>query len=164
VARAGRLLALDVGDVRCGVAVSDSRATIATPVSVEDTARLLRDGSRLRTLVRDYEATGLIIGLPLTLAGEEGPQARHVRTLCARLLEAAGPEVAALPLYFADERHSSSQAADAARRSGLTTRETRGKLDAHAATLILQNYLDAHDMSADGQSAHDQAAQDKGRS
>jgi len=144
-ARAGRLLALDVGDVRCGVAVSDSRATIAAPVSVEDTAQLLRDGSRLRTLIEDYEATALVIGLPLTLAGEEGPQARHVRTLTGRILEAAGPVAATLPLHFADERHSSSQATGAAHQVGLTARETRGKLDAHAAAIILQGYLDARD-------------------
>jgi len=141
----GRLLALDVGDVRCGVAVSDPQARVATPVSVEDTAALLRDGARLRALIEDYEVAGLVIGLPLTLAGEEGPQARHVRALTDKLLAAAGPAAARLPLSFADERHSSSQASDAAHELGLTARDIRGKLDAHAAALILQGFLDARD-------------------
>ncbi|MCL2332200.1 MAG: Holliday junction resolvase RuvX [Actinomycetia bacterium] len=139
----GRLLALDVGDRRCGVAVSDPRAAVATPLTVEDTAALLRDGSRLRTLIEDYDITGLVVGLPLTLAGEEGPQARHVRALTERLLAAAGPTATALPLSFIDERHSSARAQEAARQAGKTTRDTRGKLDALAATLILQGHLDA---------------------
>ncbi|MCL2655090.1 MAG: Holliday junction resolvase RuvX [Coriobacteriia bacterium] len=139
----GRLLGLDIGDVRCGVAISDSDARVATPVSVEDTVALLRPGNRLGALIADYAVAGLVVGLPLTLAGEEGPQARHVRALASKLLAAAGPAASALPLHFFDERHSSSQASDAAHSAGLTDRDLRGKLDALAATLILQGYLDA---------------------
>ena len=138
-----RLLALDVGDQRCGVAVSDPRAAVATPVAVVDTAALLREGSRLRAYIEDYEITGLVVGLPLTLAGEEGPQARHVRALTGKILQAAGPAAADLPVHFTDERHSSARAQTAARECGGSARETRGKLDALAATVILQGYLDA---------------------
>lgn len=138
----GRLLALDIGDVRCGIAVSDTQAKVATPISVEATTALLHEPNRLRALIEDYEITGIVVGLPLTLAGEEGPQARHVRVLTDKLLDAAGPVATALPLYFFDERHSSAQAQGAACQTGRTTRDTRGKLDALAATIILQGYLD----------------------
>ncbi|MCL2324038.1 MAG: Holliday junction resolvase RuvX [Actinomycetia bacterium] len=139
----GRLMALDVGDTRCGVALSDPRAAVATPLSIEDTATLLRDGSRLRALIEDYEVAGLVVGLPLTLAGEEGPQARHVRALCAKIIAAAGDVAAALPLDFVDERYSTVQASSALHEAGLTDRDARGRLDAAAAALFLQGYLDA---------------------
>jgi len=139
-----RLLALDVGERRCGIAVSDPCATVATPLAVIETALLLREGNRLRELIEGYEIGELVVGLPLTLAGEEGPQARHVRALTEKIVNAAGPVAGDLALHYIDERHSSSRAQAAAHQAGKSTRETRGKLDALAATLILQGYLDAN--------------------
>jgi putative Holliday junction resolvase len=139
----GRLLALDVGDVRCGLAISDPACRVATPLEVQATAELLRDGLRLRQLQEDFEFTGLVVGLPLTLAGEEGPQARHVRSLTDKLLAVAGTDLAALPLTFVDERYSSVQAAATLSEAGLNSRQQRGRRDALAATLLLQGFLDA---------------------
>ena len=139
---AGRLLAIDIGDVRCGLAVSDPAQRVATPLGVFETAGLLRTASPLSALIEDYEVGALVIGLPLTLAGKEGPQARHVRALTKKLLAAAGPAAQILARFFVDERYSSTHASGALHEAGLSARKQRGKLDALAATLILQGFLD----------------------
>lgn len=143
-----RILALDVGDKRTGVAVSDDTQRIASPVAVLDTAELLRDGSKLRSLMQDYEAERMVVGLPLTLAGEEGPQARHIRTLTRKIFTAAGKsdieqELASGTLVFFDERLSSKEAQSSLALQGLSERDQRGKVDMIAASLFLQTYLDS---------------------
>lgn len=132
-----RLLGLDIGERRVGVAVSDPSGRVATPVTVLDARALGRDQAALRRLVEEYEAEGLVAGLPLTMAGEEGPQAKAVRAQAARLAEQVG-----LPLAFCDERLTSAQAARSLREAGADARSMRGKLDAAAAAVMLQAYLD----------------------
>lgn len=143
-----RIVALDIGDRRTGVAVSDDRMRVASPLVVLDTAELLRDGSKLRTLLLDYEAERVVVGLPLTLNGEEGPQARHVRALVSKLFSVAGKAsideaLASGELIFFDERFSSKEAERSLMAQGLTEREQRGKVDMIAAALFLQTYLDS---------------------
>jgi putative Holliday junction resolvase len=132
-----RVLALDIGERRVGVATSDASGRVATPVKVLD-AKALSDGVTLRRLIDDYEADLLLVGLPLSLDGTEGPQARHVRAQVAGLAPQLG-----IPVDFADERLSSQQAARAMQEAGMSERDRRGRLDAVAASLFLQAWLDA---------------------
>lgn len=133
-----RVLALDMGDVRVGVAVSDPNARVATPVTVLDAAEVENNGRRFQRLLEDWEPELLLVGLPLTLAGEEGPQAHSIRTRAQRLAQAV-----ALPLEFVDERLSSAAAKRSLREMGVSEREARGKVDMIAASLFLQSWLDA---------------------
>jgi putative Holliday junction resolvase len=132
-----RVLALDIGERRVGVAASDASGRVATPVKILD-ARALSDGVTLRRLVEDYEVDLVLVGLPLSLDGTEGPQARRVRAQAARLAPQLG-----VPVDFADERLSSTQAARAMQEAGMSERDRRGKLDAVAASLFLQAWLDS---------------------
>ena len=133
-----RLLGLDIGEARVGVAVSDPGRTIASPLAVLDARMLARSVAPLRDLVEGYEAVGLVVGLPLGMSGSEGPQAAHVRDVAARY----GRELH-LPVTFADERLSSKSASRAMSGGGMSTKRQRGRLDMVAAALILQTYLDS---------------------
>jgi putative Holliday junction resolvase len=133
-----RILALDIGEKRIGVAVSDPTATVATPVTVLDAPKALGDGRELVRLVEDYEAELIVVGMPLSMDGSEGPQAKRVRHAAARL---AG--FLRIPVEFADERLSSAQASKAMQATGASTRDQRGRVDMVAASLFLQSYLDA---------------------
>jgi putative Holliday junction resolvase len=133
-----RALGLDIGSVRIGVAVSDPAGVVASPVTVLDARELAGDIRPLSRLAQDYEAEVLVVGLPLTLGGEEGPQAATVREQASVLAARLG-----LPLAFADERNSSAEAKRVMRAAGLSEREQRGTLDKVAAAIVLQTWLDA---------------------
>jgi putative Holliday junction resolvase len=133
-----RLLALDIGEKRIGVAVSDPSGTVATPLTVIDAARTLATGADLVRLVEEYDAGAVIVGLPLSMDGSEGPQAERVRRAASRL---AG--FLRVPVHFADERLSSVQAGRALGEGGFTSRKARGSVDKVAASIFLQSYLDA---------------------
>lgn len=132
-----RVLALDIGERRVGVAVSDPSGRVATPVKIMD-AKDLTDAASLRRLVDDYEPGLILVGLPLSMDGSEGPQARHVRATAAKVAA-----LVTVPVDFADERLSSAQAARTMQEAGMSERDRRGKLDAVAASLFLQAWLDA---------------------
>ena len=133
-----RVLGLDIGEKRIGVAVSDPSGSVATPLAVLDARRALGDGRELARLVADYDVELLVAGLPLSLDGSEGPQALRVRSAAQRL---AG--LVSLPLEFADERLSSTEARRTMTDAGVTDRDKRGSIDMVAAAIFLQTYLDA---------------------
>ncbi len=131
-----RVLGLDIGERRIGVAVSDPGQRVASPVAVLD-ATVLYDPGPLLRLVSDYEVGLVVIGLPLSLNGTEGEQARRTRETGARIAEILG-----VPVTYADERLSSVEASRAMKAAGLSDREKRGRIDMVAASLLLQSYLD----------------------
>lgn len=133
-----RFIGLDIGEVRTGIAVSDPDARVANPITVLDTKRLLADPRPLRELVEEGDARGLVVGLPLTMAGEEGPQAKRVRELGDRLGELLG-----VPVSYVDERLSTTEAQRVLKAAGRTEKEQRGMIDMVAAALLLQTWLDA---------------------
>lgn len=133
-----RALALDIGEVRVGVAVSDPDARVASPVCVLPAAEVLAHAATFRRVLEDWEPDVLVCGLPRTLAGEEGPQAERIRASAEKIAASCG-----LPLEFADERLSSAQAKRILREQGLSERVMRGKVDSVAASLFLQSWLDA---------------------
>ncbi len=131
-------LALDIGDARIGVAVSDRTGTVASPVKVLPAAEVLGLSRSFRAIVADHEPDVLVVGRPRTLAGEDGPQAERVMEAGRDLARALG-----LPVEFADERLSSAEAKRILREQGLTERKMRGKVDMLAASLFLQAWLDS---------------------
>jgi putative Holliday junction resolvase len=137
-----RTLGLDIGEKRIGVAVSDPSGSVATPLSVLDAREVAADIAALRRIVEAYEVQRLVVGLPLTMAGDEGPQAREVKRIASEISEHLGMAVA-----YQDERLTSSAAERAMSETGASSRARRGRVDMVAATLLLQAYLDAQDAS-----------------
>lgn len=131
-------LALDIGDARIGVAVSDRTGTVASPVKVLPAAEVLGLSRSFRAIIADHEPDVLVVGRPRTLAGEDGPQAERVMEAGRDLARALG-----LPVEFADERLSSAEAKRILREQGLTERKMHGKVDMLAASLFLQAWLDS---------------------
>lgn len=121
-----------------GVAVSDPLGRVASPVCVLPAPEVLSCARSFRRVLEDWEPELLLCGRPLTLAGEEGPQAARVMEQARGIAATCG-----LPLEFADERLSSSEAKRILREQGLSERGMRGKVDMVAASLFLQSWLDA---------------------
>ncbi len=138
-----RALALDIGEVRIGIAASDASGRIASPVKVLPAAEVLAHAKSFRYILEDYEPDVLVCGRPQTLSGEDGPQAERVMAQAAQIAKDCG-----LPLEFADERLSSSEAKRILREQGLNEKQMRGKVDMIAASLFLQAWLDSR--GADG--------------
>ena len=130
-------LALDIGEARVGIAVSDATGTLAMPVKVLPAQEVLGNARSFRYIIEDYEPDVLVCGRPETLAGEDGPQAQRVIEVAEKIALATG-----LPLEFIDERLSSREAKRILREQGLSEREMRGKVDSVAASLFLQTWLD----------------------
>lgn len=133
-----RIMALDIGEKRIGIAVSDPGERVASPLAVLPANEVLQHTPSFRRLVEDWEPELLLCGLPRTLSGEEGPQAKRVREAAERIARAV-----ALPLEFSDERLSSQEAKRSLREKGMSERTMRGKIDMIAACVFLQAWLDA---------------------
>lgn len=132
-----RVMALDIGEVRVGVAVSDPGERVASPVCVLPAAEVLANAKSFKRVLEDWEPELLVCGLPRTLAGEEGPQAARIRKNADVISTACG-----IPHVFADERLSSAEAKRILREKGYDERSMRGKVDMIAASLFLQSWLD----------------------
>ena len=132
----GRVLALDVGEKRIGVALCDETQTLARPLLTVNRASKTEDFARLAALCHEHAIEKVIVGLPKTLRGEDGPQARRVRRYAAELQAALN-----LPIEFWDERFSTMGARDLMVAAGRKL-SSKGELDAIAASVILQEYLD----------------------
>ncbi len=128
-----RLMALDIGERRIGIAISDS-GVLATPHSVLRRASKKEDFDRLARLIAELKIDRLIIGLPYSLSGDDamGPQARRVK----RYAEALG-QVISIPYEYVDESYSTVEAGHYLAATG----RKKVPLDAAAAAVILQNYL-----------------------
>ena len=133
-----RVMALDIGQVRVGIAISDPGERVASPLIVLPAQEVRACAKSFKRLLEDWEPELLLCGLPYTLAGEEGPQAQFIREFAIDVSKACD-----LPLQFADERLSSQEAKRSLREKGLSEREMRGKVDMIAASIFLQSWLDA---------------------
>lgn len=131
----GRYLGIDVGSKRIGIAVSDEMGVVASPVSY------VRRGSgeigAFHDLVIRYAPVLLVAGLPSGMSGHEGPQARAVRTYMDSLAEQLG-----IALVYWDERMTTAIAERALIASGTRREKRREQVDALAAAVMLQSYLD----------------------
>ena len=134
-----RVLALDIGEVRIGVASGDTRTGLASPVAVLPANEVLAGARTWRALLDEYEPQALVVGEPRTLGGAIGPQAERLHAQAEEIGRACG-----LPVSFADERLSSSEAKRILRSQGLSERSMRGKVDMVAASLFLETWLQSH--------------------
>jgi putative Holliday junction resolvase len=133
----GRILAIDLGDRRVGLAMSDPSRMIAQPAGFVDR----RPGKRppltaLLDKARELEATAFVVGLPLDGAGEETPRSEEARRLAEELEKRTG-----FPARLVDERFTTSAALRAVKEMEGTTRGRKGDVDALAATILLEQAL-----------------------
>jgi putative Holliday junction resolvase len=136
---AGRVLAVDWGERRIGIALSDESRSLAQPL----VTLTRRTGKRFPmrqflTLLEQHAVAGVVVGLPLDPEGTEGEAARAARTLAADIARRSGK-----PVELWDERLTTARALQAVRAMGGTTRGRKEDVDALAATVLLQHYLDA---------------------
>jgi len=157
-----RILGLDVGERRIGVAAADSEMRVALPVGVVERIDPAADADAIARLMEEQKAEALVLGLPISLNGSLGPQAQVVRAFGDQLAARLG-----LPVEYWDERLSTVEAQRRLRppadrrqskgsRSAKERRARAGRLDALAAAIILQSYLDRR---AGGPSAEGPPAQ-----
>lgn len=135
-----RILALDVGEKRIGVAVSDPLGMSANPLQAIHCSSLQDDMKRIQEFAAAYGVERIVVGLPLKMDGSVGPQAKKVEKFARRLRDRIS-----LPVVTWDERLSTSQAERVLIAADVSRERRREKTDQLAAALILQSYLDAQD-------------------
>jgi putative Holliday junction resolvase len=138
LSRRTRLLGVDYGSVRVGLAVSDADRWIASPLATYSRRDPAQDAAWFRALIAAEEVGQIVIGLPVHLSGREGQKATEARTF-GRWLR----EVSELPVVFWDERFTSVEAEGYLQAAGLTNKRRKARRDRVAAQILLQSYLDA---------------------
>jgi putative Holliday junction resolvase len=131
------ILGLDVGDRRIGLALAEEGGTLAVPIGAFERTSLRNDLPRITEVLRERKATLLVAGLPISINGTLGPQAKKTQKFLDILKEQTQ-----LPVEMVDERYSSSEAGRLMQARGAQPSRRRADVDATAATIILQAYLD----------------------
>ena len=134
-----RVLGLDVGERRIGVAICDYSGLLATPYTAIFRQNLKKDVETIVKIAAEEEAERIVVGMPFSLDGSEGHQAKKTR----RFYEEVKDAVAPMPVDVWDERFSSEEAERRLHEAGVAPSRNRGRLDAAAAAIILQSYLDS---------------------
>src|SRR6516162_5237245 len=138
----GRLMALDLGTKTIGVATSDVRRTLATPLTTLKRRKLAADLGALGALAAKHEIRALAIGLPLNMDGSEGPRCQSVRQFAANIAKHGPPALAALPIVLQDERLSTAAVTRGMIEDYVMSRARRAqRVDAAAAAWILESAL-----------------------
>ncbi len=133
----GRILALDVGEVRTGVAVSDPLGILASPLTTIQVKSMGDDAAAIARIAKEQEAIRIVVGLPLNKEGGIGSQAEKVLAFVEALRAATPVDVVTI-----DERFSTAAAHRALHESGVGSKKHRSMIDKAAAQQILQLYLD----------------------
>jgi putative Holliday junction resolvase len=134
-----RIAALDVGEKRIGIALSDPERRMAFPKGLILREKALEE---IPPLFRQWEVEAVVVGVPLTLRGEEGPQAAKVKGFVSALEEALKEAGLEIKIVLWDERLSTLQAQTILHEAGYKGRKIRKRVDAASAALILQSFLD----------------------
>lgn len=135
----GKVLAIDLGEKRIGLAISDATRLIAAAHSVMQRQSRREDYERYAQLIAEQEITLVVMGLPVPLHGVEGQRAAWVRDYTTELRQHLS-----VPVVFWDESLSTKQAEANLRERGRPGKRQRDQIDAHAAAVFLQDYLDVH--------------------
>jgi putative Holliday junction resolvase len=135
-----RILGVDPGSRRIGLALSDEGGTLASPLATVERAGFEAAVAAVARIAQENEVRTIVIGLPLRLDGREGPEAQRARVFGEALRAAAGDGV---DICYLDERFTTAQAERALRAAGRRGRKQRAVVDQVAATVLLQGYLDA---------------------
>ena len=133
---ARRVLALDVGKKRIGLAVSDELGITAQGIETLERTRLREDLERLKQIAARWNVATLLVGRPLHMSGSESSQSEYTREFAGRLQEHLG-----LPVVFWDERLTSAEATRMLRETGATLEKRKKAVDRIAAVLLLESYL-----------------------
>ena len=133
-----RVLAIDLGAKRVGLALSDPTGTIASPLATVDASPAAGLVSRLAAVARSHDAQRLVVGLPRRLDGSHGPEAVMAQRIAGDLRRAAG-----VPVDLVDERMTTVAAERALLSGGMKRDRRKAHVDQVAATMLLQSYLDA---------------------
>ena len=131
------LLGLDFGDKTIGIAVSDKSKTIATPIITIKRKGILKDIEKLLSILEEYDVGGIILGLPLSLDGNENERTKKVRKFAKELKRYKDIKIA-----FQDERYSSDVIYKELRKNSISKTKIKKKIDQMAASYILQGFLD----------------------
>jgi len=134
----GRALGLDLGDVRIGVAISDDARRVAVPFGTIHVGRPPGELRAVSDIVADQDVTTVVVGLPLSLDGGRGPRAGHAEAFADGLRA-----IVRVPIVFQDERLTTVEAERGLREAGVARRDRRAVVDAEAARILLQAWLDA---------------------
>jgi putative holliday junction resolvase len=134
-----KYIGLDIGDKRVGVACGDAEVRIATPLEVIARGSIEQDARALAKIAHDYDVEQLVVGLPRNMDGTQGAQADAVIAYAEKIAQAIH-----LPLKFWDERLSTVEATRRTHETGAHGKKSRRGLDAIAAAVILQDFLDSH--------------------
>jgi putative holliday junction resolvase len=132
----GRILALDVGKKRIGLAVSDELGWTAQGLETLERTRIREDLAKLKKLAEQWSVQTLLVGQPLHMSGEESRQSEYTREFAGRL-----KEYLSLPVIFWDERLTSVEAERVLRESGTSLEKRKKAVDRLAAVLLLESYL-----------------------
>ncbi|HEY8693238.1 MAG TPA: Holliday junction resolvase RuvX [Chloroflexota bacterium] len=138
-------MGLDLGEKRIGVAITDAQQTMAFPERVLPRRSAKADRQALVALVSELQVDRVVIGLPLSMEGEFGPNAERARSFGKYLGRAVR-----VPVEFQDERLTTVEAEERLRDSGFSRGERRQRIDAAAAAIILEDYMRAHAASSSG--------------
>ena len=135
-----RILGVDFGDARTGLAVSDTLGMLANGIGYVNSTYIVKTADLVAEKAKEYKVEKIIVGLPVNMNGTEGPRAEHAREFVSLLSERVGE----IPIEMVDERCSTM-----ASHQILNMTDTRGKkrkaaVDTLSAEIILQNYLDSH--------------------
>ena len=134
-----RTLGLDIGKRRIGVAVSDPLGMVARPVETVQSMSLNKDVERIADIARELEAEMVVVGDPIHMSGEASAMSNRARKFGERLQEVSG-----LPVVYCDERLTTVEAERLLQESGVSPKKARQQIDAMAAAVILQSYLNTH--------------------
>ncbi len=132
-----RIIGLDIGDKRIGVAISDPLGYTAAGLETIERVRIKDDVRRVKEIAERHGAIEIVIGLPYNMDGSSGEQAEKVRQFASKLARASG-----LPIIYEDERLSTVSAIRSLVVQGVNTGKERGLVDMQAAAIILQKHLD----------------------
>lgn len=132
-----RTLGVDLGRVRIGLALADDVLRTAQALTTLTRRGEKPDLAAIAAIASDYEVSRAVLGLPLNMDGTEGASARHARAFAPKLAAALGA-----PVELFDERLSSFEAEMRLRSRGVSSKDQRGMVDAEAAAVILQGWLD----------------------
>jgi putative holliday junction resolvase len=134
----GRVLALDFGKRRIGLAISDELGITAQGIDTLQRTNVREDLARLAQLIADKNVNLILMGNPLHMSGQEGRQAKYTRDFAGRLSSATG-----VPVQFWDERLTTVQAERVLRESGISIEKRAKAVDRLAAVILLESYLDS---------------------
>jgi putative Holliday junction resolvase len=132
-----RLLGIDFGVKRVGLAISDPDRRISSPLAVYQRQTTERDSAYFLEVVNDWEIDKLVLGMPLHTSGQSGLKVQQTRSFAGWLAK-----VTQRPIVFWDERFTTSQAHERLKSAGVRASQRKGRIDSIAAQILLQDYLD----------------------